>query len=264
MSAAIPHLVGMVHLLPLPGAPNYDGSMKSVLEAARTDAALLAGAGFPALMVENFGDTPFFADSVPAETTAAMTLAVSAIIEETGLPLGVNVLRNDVLTALGVAAATGARFVRVNILTGLMYTDQGPIVGRAAEVARKRESLGIDVEVWADVMVKHSTPPPGLEIAQTAADTVERGLADAVVVSGPATGALPNPDDVRAVRRAVPENTRVVIGSGADPSNLASLSDLADSLIVGSSIKYDRDARNRVDEARARRLVQVARDVGLT
>lgn len=237
--------------------------MTEVLDVARADAASLADAGFPALMVENFGDVPFFAESVSPETTAAMALAAAAIIDETSLPLGVNVLRNDVLAALGVAAAAGARFVRVNVLTGLMYTDQGPIVGRAAEVARKRASLGGDVEVWADVMVKHATPPEGVEIGQAAADTVERGLADAVIVSGSGTGALPNLEDALAVREAVPKNTRIAIGSGVDRSNLASLTEVADSLIVGSSLKHDGDAFNRVDGARARQLIKAARDAGL-
>lgn len=237
--------------------------MTEVLDVARADAAVLADSGFPALMVENFGDVPFFADSVPPETAAAMTLATSAIIDETALPLGVNVLRNDASTALGIAAATGARFIRVNVLTGMMYTDQGPIVGRAAEVARKRASLGRDVEVWADVMVKHASPPPGLEIRQVAVDTVERGLADAVIVSGSGTGAVPDPDDARTVREAVAKGTRIVIGSGVDPSNLTSLTEIADSFIVGSSVKYDGEAQNRVDRARARQLVRAAQDVGL-
>ena len=237
--------------------------MTEVLDAARSDAAALAEAGFPALMVENFGDIPFFADRVPPETTSALSLASSAVIGETGLPLGVNVLRNDALAALGVAAATGARFIRVNVLTGLMYTDQGPIVGQAAQVARKRASLAADVEVWADVMVKHSTPPGGLEIGQTAADTVLRGMADAVIVSGSGTGAFPDLADARAVRKTVPEDTRLVSGSGAQPSNLASLVEVFDSLIVGSALKHDGDPRNRVDEARARRMVQAAEEAGL-
>lgn len=263
MRPAIPHLVGMVHLLPLPGSPLYGGSMAEVLDSARSDALTLAAAGFPALMVENYGDVPFFPDTVPAETIAAMAVGVSAVIDECQLPTGVNILRNDVLSALAVAAVTGARLVRANVLTGTMYTDQGPIAGKAAEAARARSALAADVEIWADVMVKHSTPPPGLEIRQAASDTVERGLADAVVVTGTGTGAAPGLDVARSVREAVPKGTRVVIGSGADPENLASWAEVADSVIVGSSTKFDGDARNRVDPTRAGRLVQAARECGL-
>ena len=182
--------------------------MGEVIETAAADAAVLVEAGFPALMVENWGDAPFHAGSVPPETVAAMTLAAEAVGGQ-GVPFGVNVLRNDPLTALGIAAATGAALIRVNILTGVMYTDQGAITGQAAEVMRSRAALCPDVEVWADVMVKHATPPPGLDAAQSAEDTVHRGLADAVIVSGSGTGAEPDLAESKTIADAVP-GTRVV------------------------------------------------------
>ena len=263
MSSTIPHLVGMVHLQPLPGSPGFTGSLDKVIDAAVSDAIAIADAGFPALMIENFGDVPFHADVVAAETVASITRAVMSVAAETGLPLGVNVLRNDALAALGIAAATGADFIRVNVLTGLMYTDQGPVVGRAAEVARKRASICPSVEIWADVMVKHASPPPGLHIEQAALDTVERGLADAVIVSGPGTGASPRLEEAAAVRSAIPKETRLVIGSGATAANLDELAGAADSFIVGTALKFDGAVTNAVDPDRARQLVDLARDAGI-
>lgn len=260
----IPNLLGMVHLLPLPGAPSFSGSMAEVIETAVSDAAKLMEAGFPALLVENYGDAPFFGDEVPPETLTGLTAAAIAVQERTGLPFGVNVLRNDALGALGVAAATGASFIRVNVLTGLMQTDQGPLVGRAAEVIRKRHSLVPHVEVWADVMVKHASPPPGIDARQAAADTVERGAADAVIVSGSATGREPDLHEARVVRAAIPGDTRLVIGSGAAVDNLPALADVADSIIVGSSLKFDGDPAKRVDPDRAAHFVKIATELGLS
>lgn len=237
--------------------------MDEVISTAAADARDLADAGFPALMIENFGDTPFFADDVPPETIASMTVALHVVAEQATLPFGVNVLRNDARSAIAVAAATGARFVRVNVLTGMMHTDQGPIVGRAAEVHRARRSLCPDVEIWADVMVKHATPPPGADVRQMAADTVERGLADAVIVSGSGTGAEPDIHEASLVLSAIPDSTRLVIGSGATASNLSRLIDIADSVIVGSSIKVDGLASNRVDPSRGAAFVEVASRNGL-
>jgi membrane complex biogenesis BtpA family protein len=214
-------------------------------------------------MVENFGDTPFYADTAPPETVAAMAVAVDAVRRRTELPVGVNVLRNDVMSALGVATAADAAFVRVNILTGTMYTDQGPITGRAADALRKRAGLGVDVEIWADVMVKHSTPPPGLTASQAAVDTLERGLADALIVSGAGTGTEPDLARLREVEEVVPTGTRLVIGSGANPDNLSTLLTAADTVIIGSALKVGGDARNRVDPERAARLVEAAREIGL-
>jgi membrane complex biogenesis BtpA family protein len=236
--------------------------MRQVLDTAAEDAATLVDAGFPALVVENFGDVPFYADHVPPETVAAMTLAVDEVARQ-GVPVGVNVLRNDALAAFGIAAATGARFIRVNVLVGVMDTDQGPIVGRAAEVQRVKRVLSPDVEVWADVMVKHATPPAGLDAAQAAEDTVARGLADALIVSGAGTGAVPDLDLARRVRAVIPAGIRMVVGSGATSDNLDALIDVADTVIVGSHIKVDGRAANRPDPARAREFVGRAAEKGL-
>ncbi len=259
----IPRLVGMVHLQPLPGSPGYSGSMPDVMADAASEARALSTAGFPALMVENFGDVPFRAERVGPETVAAMALAVAAIIEATQLPVGVNVLRNDALSSLAIAVATGARFIRVNVLTGVMHTDQGTITGKADDLMRQRASLAPGVEVWADVLVKHATPPPGLDAGQAAEDTVLRGLADAVIVSGRGTGGEPDLEVARVVRSSVPKETRVVIGSGATTANLGSLLESADTVIVGSSLKADGLATSKVDPTRAAAFVETARDHGL-
>lgn len=236
--------------------------MDEVVSTAAEDARVLVDTGFPALIVENFGDVPFYADDVPPETVAAMTLAVAAVTE-TGVPVGVNILRNDALAALGVAASTGARFIRANILTGMMFTDQGPIVGRAAELQRRKMALAPDVEVWADVMVKHGAAPYGVDARQSAQDTVERGLADAVIISGSGTGEEPDVGEAQVVKEAVPEGTRVVVGSGASPDNLDSLLTAVDTVIVGSSIKVDGDANKRPDPVRAKAFVEQAAERGL-
>lgn len=253
----------MIHLGPLPGSPRFEGSIDRVLGLALDDAAELSEAGFPALMVENFGDAPFFPDSVPAETVAALTRAVDAITVATGLPIGVNVLRNDAMSALAIAAVTGAAMVRVNVFTGMMYTDQGPIVGRAAELLRKRALLGSGTEIWADVLVKHATPPPGFDVRRSAEDTVKRGHANAVIISGPGTGSSPDLDRLKNVREAIGPDTRLVIGSGATPDNLEGLVAVADTVIVGSYTKHDGVATNPVDPGRARDMVEAARSWGL-
>lgn len=253
----------MVHLLPLPGSPRFAGSIDRVIQTASDDARILVEAGFPALAVENFGDVPFYADQVPPETVATMTLAVNAV-SDAGVPIGVNVLRNDGLAALGIAAVTGAAFVRVNVLTGVMYTDQGPIVGRAAEILRRRSVIAPDVEVWADVLVKHATPPAGLQPEHAAEDTLERGLADALIFSGSGTGAEPDLTEGRRIRDASPEGTRIVVGSGATTANLERLAEVADTFIVGSAIKIDGNANNRPDPERVARFVTEAVERGLT
>ncbi len=253
-----PTLIGMVHLLPLPGAPRWRGSMVEVVDRALTDAAALVEGGMDALLVENYGDIPFFPGAVPPETLAAMALAVAAVRDAHPLiPVGVNVLRNDTRGALGLAAAAGATFVRVNVHVGAMFTDQGVLEGRAHEMVRERERLCPDVLLATDVHVKHATPPPGNELVQAARDTRERGLADLLILSGEGTGEATDPERVRRVREALP-HTPLWIGSGVAPDRLEALAH-ADGAIVGSALHHEGRAGAGIEVGRVRRFVEAVR-----
>lgn len=249
-----PCLIGVVHLLPTPGAPRFAGAFDAVLAHARADARALAENGCDALIVENFGDTPFHPGAVPPETVAALALCVSAVREVAGpLPVGVNVLRNDVRAALGIAAVTGGAFVRVNVHTGAAVTDQGIVEGRAHETVRERARIAPDVAILADAQVKHATPLSRETLAESVHDLVLRAMADGVIISGPATGRPPTAERVREAREAAGA-VPVLIGSGLDAANARSLLAHATGAIVGTALKHDGRVANPVDPARVRAL----------
>jgi len=247
-------LIGMVHLLPLPGSPRDTGAgMEAVLARAVADAQALEAGGANAIMVENFFDAPFAKDSVPAVTVAAMTRAILAVRAITSLPLGVNVLRNDIRTAISIAHVCGAQFVRCNVYVGASVTDQGIIEGAARTAVLTRRELDADVAIWADVCVKHAKQLGTDVIEEAAKDAVLRGLADALIVSGAATGSLTDPADAEAVKSVLP-NTPVLIGSGFDLDTAASLLAHADGAIVGTSLKPANDVSQPVSAERVRLL----------
>jgi uncharacterized protein len=250
-------LIGMIHLRPLPGAPRYTGDFEAVVAEARAEADALSDAGFHGLLVENFNDAPFFPDGVPPETVAAMAVAVREVTRAVSLPVGVNVLRNDGAAALAVAVAAGAAFVRVNVLTGAMVTDQGLIQGRAHELLRLRRSLGASVRLFADVMVKHAQPLGPLSLEQAAEETAGRGLADALIVSGAGTGKPTDLADARVVRAAVPE-VPVLLGSGVTAATVRACLDAADGVIVGSDLKQEGRADAPIDPTRVGAFVRAA------
>lgn len=251
-------IIGMVHLLPLPGAPLWGGSMQAILDSAMRDALALQEGGVDGIMVENYGDTPFVPSSVHATTIAALTTALVEMQRAITIPVGVNVLRNDAKAALSIAAATGAAFIRVNVHTGAMLTDQGWISGEAHETLRLRSQLGLSTAILADVFVKHATPPQGLIIEDAALDTWERGHADALIVTGSGTGRATDQDDVRRVKMAVPE-APVLVGSGLTLANAAALLAAADGAIVGSALKETGHADAAVSKERVKQLLDVVR-----
>jgi membrane complex biogenesis BtpA family protein len=246
-------LFGMVHLLPLPGAPLFGGSIDAVIEAALHDARAIAEGGCDGIVIENFGDRPFFRGRVPAETVASMTRAIAEIVRAVKLPVGVNVLRNDPQSAIAIAAAVNAAFIRVNIHTGAMLTDQGIIEGEAAETLRLRARLAPDLLIFADHLVKHATPLAPCDPLQSAKDLRLRGLADAVIVTGAETGAAPDAAQLAMLAEAV--DAPLLIGSGLTEEN-ASLFAEADGAIAGTSIKRDAGIAQPVDVGRVERLVR--------
>jgi uncharacterized protein len=252
-------LIGMVHVAPLPGSPRWDGSMDRVVAAAVADARALIEGGMDALLIENHGDAPFTPGRVEAATVAA--LAVVAREVRSALPgatLGINVLKNDARSALAVACAVGARFIRVNVHAGAVVADQGLVQSEAYGTLRDRRLLGADVRIFADVGGKHATPLAPVDLEQHARDLRHRGLADGLVVSGPATGAATDLADIKRVRGAVP-NVPILVGSGATPDTAAELLSIADGLIIGTSLKRNGDVTAPVDPERVRRLVAAAR-----
>ena len=228
-------IFGMVHLGALPGAPLFT-SLDAVIEKALRDARAIRDGGCDGFVVENFGDRPFARGRVEVETVAAMTRVIAEIASVVRLPFGVNVLRNDALSALAIAAATGAAFIRVNVHTGAMLTDQGIIEGDAHATLRKRASLARDVLLFADHLVKHATPLAEVDPLQSVRDLRLRGLADAIIVTGAETGAAADPARLRTLRDAV--DAPLLLGSGLTAQN-AHLFAEADGAIVGTSIQFD-------------------------
>ncbi|WP_297521757.1 BtpA/SgcQ family protein [Thermococcus sp.] len=249
-------LIGMVHLKPLPGSYLYNGDLDGIVEAALRDAKTIEKAGFDAVMVENFGDVPF-PKYVDKTTVAAFTAVVKAIRDEISLPLGINVLRNDGIAAYSIAYAVKADFIRVNVLSGVAYTDQGVIEGIAHELAKLRKLLPSRIRVFADVHVKHAVHFGDFE--DSLRDTVERGLADAVVVSGKATGKPVDLERLALAKKISP--VPVLVGSGTTYDNLPGLWKHADGFIVGTWIKRDGRVENEVSLERARKLVDLVKNL---
>jgi len=247
-----------VHLLPLPASANWGGDLQAVIDRAEQEATALASGGVDAILIENFFDVPFAKDQADPATVSAMSLIVHRLMGMVTLPVGINVLRNDAHSALAIATCVGAQFIRVNILTGVMATDQGLIEGRAHALLRYRRELGSPVKILADVLVKHAHPlsTPNLPIAVQ--DAIERGLADGIILSGWATGQPPSVEDLELAKVAA-GSTPVFVGSGATWGNVATLMKVADGVIVSSSLKRRGQRHQAIDPTRVSQFVEAAR-----
>jgi membrane complex biogenesis BtpA family protein len=251
-------IIGVVHLLPLPTSPRWGGSLKAVIDRAEQEVTALASGGVDGVIVENFFDAPFTKNQVDPAVVSAMTLIIQRLMNLVTLPVGVNVLRNDAQSAIAIATCVHAQFIRVNVLTGVMATDQGLIEGQAHQLLRYRRELGSDVKILADVLVKHARPLGSPNLTTAVQETIERGLADGVILSGWATGSPPTLEDLELASAAA-NGTPVFIGSGASWENISTLMQAADGVIVSSSLKRRGKIEQPIDPIRVSQFVEAAR-----
>ncbi len=247
-------LIACIHLLPLPGSPRYAGTMQEVYETALAEVDIFSRYPIDGLIVENFRDMPFYPHKLPAETIAALAAVTREIVKATQVPVGVNALRNDALAALAIATATEAAFMRVNVHMEAVVADQGIIQGASHETLRLRAALRSQVLILADAGVKHATPLADRSLATETRDLTERGLVDAIIVSGDSTGAATSLEDIAIVRQHT--TLPILIGSGATPVNLPHVYAHVDGLIVGSYFKKEGKAENLVEESRVKAFTE--------
>jgi membrane complex biogenesis BtpA family protein len=137
--------------------------------------------------------------------------------------------------------------------------DQGLLQGIAHDLLRERAVLGAGhIKILADVDVKHSAPLARRDLVDEVDDTIERGLADGLIVSGAGTGKATDPKHVAIVKAAAGE-VPVFIGSGASLATLPELLPYADGFIVGTHFKRDGVASAPVDVERVKRFMSAVK-----
>jgi membrane complex biogenesis BtpA family protein len=252
-------ILGMVHLPPLPGSPNYGGSMTKVIDHALADARTLKDNGISAVIVENLGDYPYYPMTTEPETVAAMTRAALEVRRAfPDLPIGINVLRNSWKSDIAVALVADAQFIRLNVLTDAMVTDQGIINGEAHLLLRYRKNLGArHILLFCDIYSKHAGPVVERDLSTVAHEMVERGMADALIVAGPSTPVAPDAERIRLVREAVPD-TPVILGSGMTLDAIDKVA-LADGSVFGYGAKPSGDMNDPVDGPTVKAFVEAVR-----
>ena len=246
-------LIGMVHLLPLPGSPNYAGSIDAIVQAAVEDMQALQKGGADAFIIENFGDVPY-SDHIEREALAVMAAVCMQLSKESSLPFGINVQFNDIDSEWALALASNADFVRVEAFVESRIGIHGISYACAPRLMRLKAAYPAKAMIFADINVKHTFPLVEQPIEFSVHEAIESG-ADALIVTGLLTGQNPTVEDVQQVKEMA-GSTPVIIGSGINSQNAVQYLAVSNGVIVGSSLKFDGDVNKRVDVERVTGLVE--------
>lgn len=251
-------LIGMVHLAPLPETPHFaTESLNLLYEQALADAKALDQAGMDALIIENFGDEPYFIGEPTSAQLAVMASVTREVKQAVSIPVGINVQFNAWKAEMAIAYACGAQFIRVEVFVDNVISAQGTVAACSAQLTRYRKHLGADhVLLVADIQTKYTQNLVAQSLVQSAIDAQIAG-ADALIVTGAATGQATPLDEIPKIKEAV--DIPILVGSGANQHTIREILSIADGAIVGSTLKVDGNVWNAVSYDRTHSFVQTAR-----
>ena len=253
-------IIAMAHFPALPGTPRYNPALgvDGILETMRKDVRALLDGGVDAIMFCNEDDRPytFHADF---EAVAVMTRVITEL-RPSDRPFGVDFLW-DAKAPLAIAKATGAAFLR-EVVTGVYESDMGLWQPDAAALYRYRRQIDAEnVRIFANITPEFASPLGKRSVAQRARSAVVSTLVDAILVSGPMAGAEPDLSLLQEARNAVDGEVPVLLNTGARPDNIQQFLQVADGVIVGSSLKVDGKTWNPVDPQRVKAFVQAVKAI---
>jgi membrane complex biogenesis BtpA family protein len=253
-------VIGMLHLVALPGDPNFESAkgMRFAVDHARTDLANLQNGGVDGVLISNEFSLPYLTSTEPV-TGMSMARIIGEIRSDISVPFGVNVLW-DGIASLDLAAATGAMFVR-EVFTGVYASDFGLWNTNVGATARHRARLGIsDVKLLFNLVPEAANYLANRNLGDLTRSTIFNALPEGIVVSGLTAGAPTESADLRQVKDNA-GSVPVFVNTGVTPASAAAQLAIADGAIVGTSFKFDGEFQNAVDVERVKELMAVVNEV---
>lgn len=245
-------IIGMVHLLPLPSSPLFDGDLEKIERRAIKDAMALIDGGVDAFIIENFGDVPYD-DTISLEAYSVMLSITNKIKQMTSIPFGLNIQFNCIEHEWSMAYASKADFIRVESFVENRIGTHGISYASAPKLMRMKQQYPSDCMIFSDINVKHTYPMAEIKIEDATHEAIEAGT-DAIIVTGKATGQNPKIEEVKELKERF-INIPILVGSGVNINNVNDFLEYADGIIVGSSLKIEGDVYKGIDSLRVKEFM---------
>ena len=253
-------VIGCLHLMALLGTPYFDPSVTvdQQISRIRKEADILQKLGYDAVVFANEGDRPYL-NHVGPEVIATYVRIASAVLPDLTVPYGCGVLIDPIAT-MAVAKGIGARFIRTYVSNSYEGTF-GSQKFYPGEIFRYQKQIGAeDVHVYtyfeAHAGVSLDTRDLLSQIGSGFASMPISGM----LIGGPRAGLPPEGSTLASVKDAFPDFP-LILGSGGNPQNIASLLKYADGVIIGTAIKKDGYLYNPVDFDRAKAFIEAAKSI---
>lgn len=251
-------VIGMVQLPPLAGGSGYrGGGFADVMEAALSEASVLAENGVDSLMVQNLGDIPVDMHATGVQI-AWMTAVTAELRRRYKLPVGLNLLENDAEAMFAIASAADADFVRIKIYVGAMMTPFGLETAQAHKAIKARNAWNADkVAIFADVHDRTGTPVASGGFIEDVEFAVRLGGADGLVLTGKT---YPQTLEMVSQARAKYPSVPILVGGSVTAANFAETMTNASGAIVSTAMKGSGSAVGRFVPEKVKEFMTAARE----
>lgn len=247
-------VIGMVHLLALPGSYKYDGNLENVYLKAKYDLDELVKGGIDGVIVENFNDVPYTTKN-KLVTIIAFTHILTRLKLEYDIPMGINVQFNDYEAEWLIGYCSNIDFIRVEVFAENRVGPNGVMLACGPELMRLKNTYPKDIAILCDIGVKHTFALVDQPIDFTINSLIDSGV-DGLICTGLETGKSPSLEEVKNIK-SVSKGFPLFVGSGVNKDTVMDYLSICDGVIVGSSLKVNGNVYNPVDYSKVENFIKI-------
>lgn len=254
-------IIGLVHLLPLPGTPFHErGNEQRSLDKAVADAVALYEGGADGCLIQTVDRIYPVGEEVDYARLAAMSVIVKTVSQAIGpeFQVGVQIMWNALRASLAVAHVCGGSFLRCTAFVGSTMTPAGIAEADPIAFHTYRRQIGADdIRLVAEVDSMHFQWLHGQQSVADVADLAQRAGAHAVEIAHADEAA--NARLVGEIKEAHPD-LPVILGGFTNHENVARRLAAADGAFVGSCFQGE-GWGSRIDQERVARYMEIVKSL---
>jgi len=246
-------VIGMVHLLPMPGNASYRDNKEEIIRNAIEDAHTLIECGVDAISLENFSDWPQYSTEVPLEAYSLMLRIATEIKSFCPIPFGVNIEMNAFVQEWAMAYAVDADFIRLEAFVDNRAGSFGYIEACSTPLAKLMKDYPAKTMLFTDVHTAETYGVPDVPINELAQNAINHD-SHAIIVTENDKCKKITVEDVKSMREAIGDFP-IIVGAGVKAETVLDYLEYADAVIVGRGFKTG----ERVDPAKVKEFMKIVR-----
>ena len=246
-------VIGMVHLLPMPGNAAYRDNKEEIIRNAIEDAKTLIDCGVDAISLENFSDWPQYSTEVPLEAYSLMLRIATEIKSFCPVPFGINIEMNAFVQEWAMAYAIDADFIRLEAFVDNRAGSFGMIEACSTPLAKLMKDYPAKTLLFTDVHTAETYGCPEVPINELAQNAINHDSSAIIVTENDQCKKI-TVEDVKSMREKIGDFP-IIVGAGVKAETVLDYLEYADAVIVGRGFKTG----ERVDPAKVKEFMQIVR-----